>query len=95
MIGQYYSIKSPTGECGELGAFVFKSNTDDLIGFVYDSYGDVGEIVLFEPMELPDNIIECFDMPCDYTEMLKKVIVRASKEVKDMWIDACLKSKDD
>lgn len=96
MIGQYYSIKSPTGEIGVEGAFVFRSNSDDeLIGFVYRVDGVVAEIVLFEPMELPDNFIECKEMPSDYTEMLKDVIGnRACDEIKKMWIDACLRSRD-
>jgi hypothetical protein len=96
MIGQYYSIKSPTGEIGVEGAFVFSSKSEDeLIGFVYRVHGLVAEIVLFEPQELPENIIECKEMPCDYTEMLMDVIGnRACDEIKQMWIEACLRSQD-
>lgn len=91
MIGQYYTVRSLIGDTAPPGSFVFKSNSDDeLIGFVYDSYGDIAEMVLFEPMELPDNYIECFEMPCDYTEMLMDVIGnRACDEVKEMWKRAC------
>lgn len=95
MIGQYYSIKSPNGERAVPGAFVYRSNSDDeLIGFVYNSFDDIAEFVLFEPSELPDNIIECKEMPCSYAEMLEDVIKnRASEEIKQMWIEACKNPK--
>ena len=91
MIGQYYTIRSASGESAIPGAFVFRSNSDDeLIGFVYDSYGEIAEFVLFEPQELPDNILEVKEMTCNYAEMLEDVIMnRASAKVKQMWIDAC------
>jgi hypothetical protein len=81
MIGQHYSIRSPDGDTAPIGAFVYKSNSDDeLIGFVYDSYGDIAEMVLFEPMELPKN----------YIEMLYDAIaLRASEDIKQMWAKAC------
>lgn len=91
MIGQHYSIRSPDGDTAPIGAFVYKSNSDDeLIGFVYDSYGDIAEMVLFEPMELPKNYIECFEMTSTYTEMLYDAIaLRASEDIKQMWAKAC------
>lgn len=91
MIGQYYTVNSEDGKDAVLGAFIYESNSDDkLIGFVYDSYDGIVEIVLFEPMELPNNVIECKEMPSKYSDMLVDVIKnRASEEVKDMWARAC------
>mgnify|MGYP003350133177 CR=1 FL=1 len=97
MIGQYYSIRNPMVGVAVPGAFVFRSNSDDeLIGFVYDSHDDVAEIVLFEPGELPDNIIESKAMPSGYADMLEDVIRnRASEEIKQMWAKACQNTEDE
>lgn len=94
MIGQHYAIKSPTGERAAVGSFVYKSGTDDLIGFIYDSYDDIGEIVLFKPMELPEGVIECKAEFCDDIKMLKDAIGRSCDLVKEMWVLACVNSRE-
>lgn len=86
MIAQYYSINFDEIEEVKLGHFVFKEDSDELAGFIYAVNKEDGfcEVVLFEPAEIPENAT-VLEMTENMTDMLKKTLLKADDQIKNMW----------
>lgn len=93
MKAQHYSIKCQSPDEVKPGQFVHTNNEDEVIrGFIYRVDGDVIEIVLFEPGELPPQAkpIRIFLMPDPdaWIDMLHEVLVTAEENIQWAWMQA-------